>query len=319
MRTIGIYTHDFSIFHDIVRSLKERNVEFFSLSSGMVPPWITVVITTEDCRTEILFDDVIVIQDRDVEKGVEQAVLSLTNPRTYNALVIGIDPGEKPGIAVYGDRELLTTAKVEFPEDTAAIVKQMMDFYRAASVIVRIGHGAPTYRNRIINSILPLNLRIEIVDEHSTTSQHPTPDVQAAKMIGLKEGRPVNTRMTVSPTKGELDDIKRRSRVISNGRFTITTDTAELVARGEMSLEDAVERKLKRMNGERGEDRAVCEDDETGDHGDENHSGDQRDKREKIDCGNEKYSGGHDDEKYNDDYEDDNPKDPSNERGGGPT
>jgi len=148
-----------------------------------------------------------------------------------------------------------------------------MDFYHAMTVIGRIGHGAPTHRNRIINSILPLNLRIEIVDERSTTSQHPAPDVQAAKMIGLKEGRPVNSLVKVSPTKGELDDMKRRSRLMSKGRFTISTGTAELVALGEMTLEDAVERKLKRMTGDHEKGHAAPDGDDTTASNDERSNG----------------------------------------------
>jgi len=242
MRTIGIYTNDFSVFHDIVTLLKERDVEFFSLRSGRIPPWITVVLTTEEMKEDIRFSHVILVDEGNVEAAVDEAILWLTDPKRYHKLIIGIDPGEKPGVAVYGDRGLLTTAKVELPEDTAAVVKRMRDFYRAGKVIVRIGHGAPTFRNRIINTILPLNVTIEIVDERSTTSQHPTPDIQAAKRIGMKEGREVNQPMMVSPSKGEIDDIKRRSRLLSEGRFTISSDKAEAVARGEMTLEEAVEK-----------------------------------------------------------------------------
>jgi len=253
MRTIGIYTHDFSVFHDLVRLLKERDVEFFSLRTGKIPPWINVVITTEESKSEVEFDQVIIVSKDDPRTAVEQAVLSLgrngVGGMEYHSLIVGIDPGERPGVAVYGDRELLTTAKVEFPEDTAAMVKRMIDFYKADHVIVRIGDGAPTYRNRIINVLLPLNVKIEIVDERSTTFQHKTPDIQAAIQIALKQGRKVDSEMDVVPKKGEIEDLKRRSRIMSRGRFTISNDQAEAVAKGMSTLRDEVALSEKQLFG----------------------------------------------------------------------
>lgn len=249
MMTIGIYTRDFSIFHDLVRLLKDRDVEFFSLKSGTPPPWITVVITTPNCRNEVDFHHVIVAERGRVEQAVDEAVLTMGRGRTYHTLVIGIDPGEKPGVAVYGDRTLLMTEKVEFPEDTAALVKRIMSLYQSIEVLTRIGHGAPTYRNRIINVLLPLGVKVEIVDERSTTIQHKTPDIQAAIRIALKQGRTVYGELSVEPSRGEIENIKRRSRILSGGRFTISSAQAESVAIGETTLEDMVRKRDEELFG----------------------------------------------------------------------
>ena len=158
MKTIGIYTHDFSVFHDIVKFLKERNVAFFSLNSGKVPPWINVVITTKDSMKELTFTNVVIADKHSVKEAVEETVLFLARERRFCQLIVGIDPGEKPGVAVYSDGEmLLTTARVESPKDTAAIVKRVLDFYSYTDAVVRIGNGAPTFRNRIINTLKSRN------------------------------------------------------------------------------------------------------------------------------------------------------------------
>jgi hypothetical protein len=251
MRTIGIFTRDFSVFHDLVRLLKERDVEFFSLKPGVPPPWITVVITTADCIEEIEFDHLVIAEKGEVKRAVDRAVLTMGRDRQYLTLIIGIDPGEKPGVAVYGDRTVLMTEKVEFPEDIAALVKRIIGLYDHGNVLVRIGHGAPTYRNRIINVLLPLGVNVEIVDERSTTIKHRTPDIQAAIRIALKEGKIVTDEMIVAPSQGEIDDIKRRSRIKSGGKFTINSEQAEAVIRGETTLEKVIEKMDEELFGKR--------------------------------------------------------------------
>ena len=241
MRTIGIYTHDFSVFHDVVNLLKDREVNFFSLESAEIPPFVTVVLTTRAEASQLDFRKIIIVESGNEEQAVEKAILWQAGTRRFSQLCIGIDPGEKPGMAAYADRNLLTTIKVEVPEDTAAAVKRIMDFYNYNTMIVRIGHGARTVRNRIINSLLPLHVDIEIVDEERTTIKHPTPDIQAAKQIALKEGKAVQGLMKVQPSKGEIEDIKRRSRLMSKGKFTISYELARSVAIGEMTLQQAVD------------------------------------------------------------------------------
>ena len=250
MKTIGIFTHNFSVFHDAVRLLKERNVEFFSLNSGRVPPWIQVVLTTRDSRAAIRFHNIVVLQEGRVEEGVEKAILMLNEKKRYSNLIVGIDPGEKPGIAVYGDEMLLTTAKVEFPEDCGAVLKRVVQLYNVESVTVRVGNGAPTFRNRIINALLPLHVKIEMVDEHGTTEGNRTPDINAAKKIGLKKGKVVEVEMDIAPTDGELNNIQRRSRLMSEGKFTISRERAEAVARGRLTLHEAVRRTERDLFGE---------------------------------------------------------------------
>ncbi|MCK4613226.1 MAG: hypothetical protein KAU14_00360, partial [Thermoplasmata archaeon] len=242
MKTIGIYTRNFSVFHDIVSLLKERDVEFFSLGSGQVPPWITVVLTTRDYRDEVRFGNVVLVREDNVEEAVEEAILLLHKDTRYNQLTIGIDPGEKPGVAVYGDGKLITTTQVEIPEDIAAFVTRIMDIYSADRAVARIGNGAPTFRNRIINTLLTLDLKIEMVDESRTTFQNKTPDIHAAMRIGMKKGRHITQEMKITPTDGELSNIKRRSRLLSKGRFTISRELAQAVATGEITLNEAVEK-----------------------------------------------------------------------------
>jgi hypothetical protein len=114
---------------------------------------------------------------------------------------------------------------------------------------VRIGHGDPTNRNRVLNGLAREAVRVEIVDEAGTTHRSAQPDVDAAIRIALTPGIRVTPPFDVTPTRGEVRDIQRRSRIDSDGQLTISADLADAVARGEVSLEDAIARQRRRTRG----------------------------------------------------------------------
>src|SRR5438046_950738 len=107
---------------------------------------------------------------------------------------------------------------------------------------VRIGHCDPTNRNRILNAVSRDRIRVEIVDEAGTTRRTPQPDVDAAIEIARTPGRRVEPPFDVRPTPGEVREIQRRSRIDSGGLVTISSELAGAVARGDLSLDEAIAR-----------------------------------------------------------------------------
>jgi hypothetical protein len=226
----------------MIMELKKRKVPFKSLSfEESVPQNVGVIITTSEEIDMIDFSNV-VIASNDMELTIDIAQRSLKGKEIYQKLIIGIDPGKRPGIAIIGDGEILATAQVPSPEKVKERIFRALKSYPAADKIIRIGHGDTTHRNRIINSLSILGLRIEISDETRTTRISEAPDIDAAIDIGLKSGVEVTGKIKVEPTQGELRDIQRRSRIESKGRVTISKEEAKKVAKGEMTLEEAIKR-----------------------------------------------------------------------------
>jgi hypothetical protein len=56
----------------------------------------------------------------------------------------------------------------------------------------------------------------------------------------MLRGRRVWEQRSITPTEGQLKEIQRRSRTISNGRKTISAEQALAVARGELLIEEAL-------------------------------------------------------------------------------
>ncbi len=244
MKIIGILTQDFRVYYDLIKGLKTRDLPFASLSfNEPIPHNIGVIITTEEEKDKIDFPKLVVRGD--IELAIDVARRTLKGKEKFRRIIIGIDPGKRPGLAVIGDGEVLSTAQVSSPEKVKEVVDRAIKSYPASETIIRIGHGDTTRRNRIINSLSKFKLRIEISDETRTTKRSGSPDIDAAIDIALKQGQRAKRRYKVRPTEGELRDTQRRSRIESKGRVTISKEEARRVAIGELTLEEAIEKAEK--------------------------------------------------------------------------
>jgi len=239
MKIIGIVTDNFRFFYQLVQDLKERGEPFISLGfENHVPSAVGVIITTEAEETRVRFHTV--VADDRPEQAIDVASAILKGGTDFESLIIGIDPGSRPGLAVLGDGKVLFTDIVQSPEQVADAVDHILACFIHSSSAVRIGHGDRTNRNRIIKAVWDRVDEVEIVDETSTTTRSDVPDVDAALSIGTSSGHKLSSPPEICPTAGEIRDIQRLSRIESRGRVTISSELAEAVARGELTLDGAL-------------------------------------------------------------------------------
>jgi len=247
MKTLGVYTKDFSLYHDLLKVLKIRKIPYVSLSSiDHIPCRIGVILTSHSELHDIKSQKTIAADVYDtIDHAVDLALQMLLGKELYSKVFIGVDPGEQPGVAVVGDDILLQKTNVESPEKVADIIQRFLKEYPANESLIRIGHGSVITRNRIINSLIPLEVPIEIVDEANTTSSkqanRPEKDSEAAASIALLSGGKVQRHLPLKPTKGDIRNIQGRSRKLADGRFSISEKTALEVLKGDINLKAAVE------------------------------------------------------------------------------
>jgi len=251
MKTLGVYTKDFSLYHDIVKALKKRNIGYVSLSSPVdVPKRIGVIITSEKEAGTLVSQKSIAVDANDsVDHAIDLAVQKLTGKELYSRISIGIDPGEHPGIAVVGDDILLLKIQVDGPELVVQDIKHFLKVYPAKETFIRIGHGSVIIRNRIINSLIPLEVPIEIVDETRTTPPQQATrchrDSEAAAAIALLSGGRIQTTLPLEPTRGAIKNVQKRSRQLTEGRYSVSEEIAVRVLKGEISLLEAIDKEKK--------------------------------------------------------------------------
>lgn len=250
-KVLGILTEDFRLYHDLVAALKARDLPFVSLSfSRRIPDSIGAVLTSPAEAGRVRVRHVVAVEE--IDSSIAKAIQILKGKTVWRDLWIGIDPGREPGVAIVGDGEVIDTRIAASPEAVAFHVRQAIRTFPAKDAKIRIGHGDPTNRNRILNALARDRIPVEIVDEAGTTRRSPQPDVDAAIDIARTRGRIVEPPFEVRPTPGEVREIQRQSRLQSGGLVTISSDLAGAVARGDLSLEDAV----ARARGKRPDQRA---------------------------------------------------------------
>lgn len=251
MKSLGVYTKDFSLYHDIIKVLRRRNVAYVSLSSlDHIPRRIGVILTSRKERREIPLEKTVAADEQDsIDHAVDLAVQKLTGKELYSRMFIGIDPGERPGIAIVGDDILLQKMQVEDPELVAQEIRGFLKVYPSKETCIRIGHGSVIARNRIINSLIPLEIPIEIVDETRTTpaqqKRRCVRDGEAAAAIALLSGGRVQATLPLEPTRGAIKNVQKRSRQLTDGKYSVSEQTALRVLRGEISLLEAIEKEKR--------------------------------------------------------------------------
>lgn len=252
MKKIGIYTKNFSLYHDLLQVLRNRNIPFVSLSSNRnISSKIGVILTSHNEIHDIKFKNIIAADIyKSVDKVVDIAIQILIGKGQYHHLLIGIDPGEKPGIALFGDKVLLKKTSLNSPEIVLEIIENYLKEYPSKKTLIRIGNGSIIHRNRIINLLINLEIPIEIVDEKKTTSiqnigRHEK-DSKAAANIALLKGKTVQKSQPIIITRGDIKKIQEESRKITDGHISISEKKAILVLKGELDLNDAI--KLNKNN-----------------------------------------------------------------------
>ncbi len=256
MKMLAVATGDFAFYHDLVGRLKRRGLSFMSLGlDDPVPGMVGALLTTAGEAGRVDFEPAFAVdfgedereRERALEMAVDRALAHLEGKGKVELLVVGVDPGKRPGLAALGDASLLKTAQVNSPEEVGDKVRQIADTYQPSGVLVRIGDGAPTQRDRTLNGVAGsmegsgFPMMVEMVDETCSSDVPGGSDIQAAVKIANTDGRTVSGWRKVSPTEGELRELQRRSRLMSEGGVTISRDLAKKVALGEMSMAEAVE------------------------------------------------------------------------------
>lgn len=237
---IVVATEDFEVYYGVVNELRSRGVQFTTQEpDDRLPESVELLITgVEDEWSSDLGVDVVQADAVEPRAAVERALAVL---RGSGRTVVGIDPGDRPGIAVFSGEMIVAAFHVPLT-DVAETVSTEIE--GAVDPLVRIGDGARLKGTRIIDE-LP-DVPVELVDETGTTPSLGTGargmgDVLAAANIARIEGELIHSR-EVEPTPGELQAIKRRSREQSDGDRTIDNALARRVALGELSVEQALER-----------------------------------------------------------------------------
>ncbi|HEC96069.1 MAG TPA: hypothetical protein ENI59_00130 [Euryarchaeota archaeon] len=244
-------TQDFTVYYKIAKFLSDRNISYIHLQpEDLVPPDVTVIITTKEESDKIEHPNKIVItRENDINEFLENILVFMRSGGNIEHIIIGVDPGEDPGLVVLNNGIVISAKHLKKPEEVGKEVKRILRKYSPKSCIIRVGSLSGIYMYRVLKSLKGVDARIEIVDETTTSLRlRRNSDILAAIRIAMRSGREIDidTLEEIDVPKGLIRDIQRRSRILSKGKITISRDLAIEVALGKISLEKAIEKMYER-------------------------------------------------------------------------
>lgn len=211
---IAVATVSGKAYYLIVNELKRKNIPFLSLTPNEpVPLEINVVITTEEESSLIKHENVLVYKDgMEPELLVNEALQIVQGKKSYEKIVIGVDPGEVFGLAVLADGKVIETGNCFSPEEISKRIADILKRFKSsptASVSVKIGDGVPKYREkllRVLDEALPSNVVLESVSEAGTNRyvsetkhRRGLRDIVSAIKIAGRNGHRLPRRKTDEP------------------------------------------------------------------------------------------------------------------------
>ncbi|WP_393971836.1 hypothetical protein OXIME_000422 [Oxyplasma meridianum] len=169
MVRVGIFTLDFKFYHDIIADLRKWKIPFTSLESkSNIPRDILVVLSSE--KDERFWDRQ--INARDSTYGIRNSLPLLMNLETFDEVIIGVDPGPYPGLAVVADNVLTEAFEMPLIEMVRSEVIKIRDSYRYRNISIKIGDGDKPHRDQIIHDLISTGIDIKVVDERNTSMPH---------------------------------------------------------------------------------------------------------------------------------------------------
>jgi len=241
MARVAVRTDDFQLAYRLINKLRQLQIKYIQLEYSTPLPndvifWFGTHKEVQHSSDENGVSCDIDLVDVTIQKHIN---LLLAGP-DVKLLSFGVDTGPRPGLAWFADGRLIGSSQLEDIDSVVQEINQIIYYLAPQSSIIRIGKGPRTLSNRIVNSCLDQGFDVELVDEKNTSIGSRHDHVSSAKNIGLKSGIPIFNHLKVIPTKGEVREIQRISRLASHGKSTIPSNLARSVAKGRISLKEAL-------------------------------------------------------------------------------
>lgn len=172
---IAVATVSGKAYYLIVKALKERKIDFLSLMPfENVPLDVKVVITTEAERKNIKHPITVVYRENtDASAIVDEAIKLIDGKKTFETLVVGLDPGKTFGLAVLADGKVAKTFTCSSEDDAVKTVVHAFSEEKEPAVrVLKVGSSPSASCSNLLSlfdDVLPKDVAIEVVQEAGTT------------------------------------------------------------------------------------------------------------------------------------------------------
>lgn len=221
---VGVATENGKSYYTITSLLKSTQIPYTdvllheyshsdsikssSLSNDLAAKRLRLIITTRREKLLVSGKSVVCIEDLGEDYGLaKQRLLSILYPlKETDKFVVGIDPGERTGIAAFMNQIEVDSAVLGSMQDTIDRTRRLLDNAPKVTRIVKIGVGIPSLAEQIAEALKVVyrsdEIRIQLVDERGTSSLYSrgklrtrtSRDQQSAQLIAFREGQDYSSR-----------------------------------------------------------------------------------------------------------------------------
>ena len=243
VQRILVRTDDFQLAYRIMQLFRTRkiNVEQYSIDQPLPEKDSIWVGSIDEVANNSSDGRPIAADLESLDIAVEAAIFALKGASQPHRFILGIDTGPRPGLAWFTDGVLIDTKQTESVEECIETIDSLIQHHEFEHLLLRMGKGSPSHRNRLANAMLARGYAVELVNEQKTSrgvkrNQHGVSAIRIATLSGERVWEPFE----LQTTEGEIREIQRRSRIKSQGRITISSELARQVALGELTLLEAI-------------------------------------------------------------------------------
>jgi hypothetical protein len=221
---VGVATSSGRAYYRISSLLKRMGLPYSDIIMAEQPPLqkdnraaqrenllyqnCSIIITTRKERLRLPPGNVVCVEDLGEDAGLakEKLFSLLYPPRPSDCFVIGIDPGERTGIAAFiNQREIESSVSTNL-DAALARVSALIDNAPGVKKIVKVGSGNMTLAKSIarnLESKYKERIKISLVNESGTSIlkrksrvARGTRDQRAARLIAFREGQDYSQLVT---------------------------------------------------------------------------------------------------------------------------
>ena len=175
----------------------------------------------------------------------------------FKLLILGIDPGKQIGLAAICDGMTLAAETSRLNQLTKKIEEYLI-LFPSERVVIRVGDQPSSVSKVVFNKLFTIfgnvdSIKLEIVQEAFSNPRKialTTPfssDETAAITIAHRTGKTKKHLVRNYIPIGRIKEIQKWSRNLSKNRITLDAELAQLVALGEISLEEAIKQKERHL------------------------------------------------------------------------
>jgi hypothetical protein len=201
---VAVATLDARAYYTLISLMKTMNLPFSSIKpSEPRDIGVKLVLTTlKEKRSIREGEDEKILCIEDLTGGaavVKEKIFSILYRGGDDLLIVGIDPGERTGIAAYYREKEMVKEITRSYKETLTKVETLIRGSKAKRKIIRIGDGNQKVAQELAYRLLRdlhNKIEVEIVDERGTSTitnllpTGETRDLRSARMISLRRGRP---------------------------------------------------------------------------------------------------------------------------------